>query len=105
MEMIDRFGLLPDAVKNLFAVTQLKLQALPLGIRKIELGEEGGRILFVEQPDIDPMRIIQLIQQHPNEYKLDGGEKLRINKELPDPKDRLEEVQQLLGMLAEKEAA
>ncbi|MDY6978709.1 MAG: transcription-repair coupling factor [Pseudomonadota bacterium] len=105
VEMIDRFGLLPDPVKNLFAVTQLKLRALPLGIRKIELGEEGGRILFVEQPDIDPMRIIQLIQQHPNEYKLDGGEKLRINKELPDTDDRIIELNTLLATLAEKEAA
>jgi len=105
VEMIDRFGLLPDPVKNLFAVTELKLKALPLGIRKIELGEEGGRILFVEQPDIDPMRIIQLIQSHPDQYKLDGGEKLRINKELPDPADRIEELNSLLGTLAEKEAA
>jgi transcription-repair coupling factor (superfamily II helicase) len=92
-------------VKNLFAVTELKLRALPLGIRKIELGESGGRVLFVEQPDIDPMRIIQLIQQKPNDYKLDGGEKLRINKELPDIDDRILELTSLLTTLAEKEAA
>ncbi|MGD8547480.1 MAG: transcription-repair coupling factor [Thiohalophilus sp.] len=105
VEMIDRFGLIPVPVKNLFAVTELKLKALPLGIRKIELGESGGRVLFVEQPDIDPMRIIQLIQKKPGEYKLDGGEKLRINKELPDPTDRIEELSNLLATLAEKEAA
>jgi len=46
VEMIDRFGLLPDNVKNLFRVTSFKLKATPLGIRKIEFGKDGGRIIF-----------------------------------------------------------
>ncbi len=105
VEMIDRFGLLPDPVKTLFAVTELKLRALPLGIRKIEMGESGGRVLFVEEPNIDPMRIIQLIQSKPDHYKLEGGEKLRINKTLPRADERIGEINDLLGTLAEKDAA
>ncbi|MCU0836579.1 MAG: transcription-repair coupling factor, partial [Chromatiaceae bacterium] len=46
VEMIDRFGLLPEPSKNLFAITELKLKAQPFGIRKIEAGPAGGRILF-----------------------------------------------------------
>ncbi|MCG8325115.1 MAG: transcription-repair coupling factor, partial [Thiotrichales bacterium] len=61
-EMIDRFGLLPDAVKNLFRVTVLKLKAQPIGIRKIDLGESGGRLVFQEQTNVDPESIIRLIQ-------------------------------------------
>ncbi|MBM2829840.1 MAG: transcription-repair coupling factor, partial [Gammaproteobacteria bacterium] len=45
-EMIDRFGLLPEPVKNLFQITTLKLKANPLGIRKIDLGKQGGRLHF-----------------------------------------------------------
>ena len=44
--MIDRFGLLPDAAKHLFAIAELKLKANTLGIRKLDLGENGGRIVF-----------------------------------------------------------
>ncbi|WP_333623653.1 transcription-repair coupling factor, partial [Stenotrophomonas indicatrix] len=55
VEMIDRFGLLPDAAKNLFAIAELKLQASSLGIRKLDLGENGGRIVFESKPNIDPM--------------------------------------------------
>ncbi|KAG0741362.1 hypothetical protein G6F24_016733 [Rhizopus arrhizus] len=44
VEMIDRFGLLPDAAKHLFAIAELKLKAT-LGIRKLDLGENGGRIV------------------------------------------------------------
>src|SRR3546814_7406326 len=46
VEMIDRFGLLPDQVKHLFATAELKLQADALGIRKLDLGAEGGRLQF-----------------------------------------------------------
>ncbi|MGH8106148.1 MAG: transcription-repair coupling factor, partial [Arenimonas sp.] len=44
VEMIDRFGLLPDPTKQLFATAEIKLEATPLGIRKLELGPTGGRI-------------------------------------------------------------
>src|SRR5690606_25321758 len=45
VEMIARFGLLPDPVKYLFAIAELKLQCDALGIRKLELGENGGRLV------------------------------------------------------------
>ena len=46
VEMIDRFGLLPDPAKHLFAIAELKLQATALGIRKLDLGDNGGRVQF-----------------------------------------------------------
>jgi transcription-repair coupling factor (superfamily II helicase) len=84
VEMIDRFGLLADPIKHLFAITALKLQATPLGIKKIELGPTGGRITFIATPDIDPMKLITLIQTRPGEFKLDGQERLKITKSLKD---------------------
>jgi len=84
VEMIDRFGLLPDPLKNLIRVTELKLKANPLGIKKIDLGIKGGRIIFNDEPNIDPMKIIQLIQKEPKNYKLDGQNKLRITQTFAD---------------------
>lgn len=84
VEMIDRFGLLPDATKNLFSVTELKLFATPLGIKKVEMGDAGGRIQFVEEPNIDPMKVITLIQTKPKIYRMDGQDKLRIIGDFPD---------------------
>ena len=57
VEMIDRFGLLPDAVKNLFRITKLKQQASKLGIKRIDLGDSGGSISFDEQPDRKSTRL------------------------------------------------
>ncbi|MDP1697613.1 MAG: transcription-repair coupling factor [Xanthomonadaceae bacterium] len=89
VEMIDRFGLLPEPAKNLFAVAELKLGATELGIRKLDLGERGGRIEFDSQPNVDPMSVIRLIQSQPRHYRMDGPEKLRITLELPGASERL----------------
>ena len=100
VEMIDRFGLLPDQIKNLFAITSLKLQASPLGIKKIELGDKGGRFTFIPEPDIDPMKLITLIQTRPSEFKFDGQERLKIEKSLKDFASRENFVKELLAHLS-----
>ena len=100
VEMIDRFGLLPEPAKNLIAVTELKLRATPLGIRKIKAGPQGGRILFGPEPKVDPVRIVQLIQTRPKEFKLDGSDRLRFFEDLADPARRIEGVEEILGTLS-----
>ena len=102
VEMIDRFGLLPEPVKNLFSVTALKIKATPLGVRKIEAGENGGRIVFGPEPNVDPLAVIRIIQDKPNTYKLDGKDKLRFITLLPELSDRVEAVEGLLKALAVK---
>ena len=99
VEMIDRFGLLPDATKHLFATAELKLDATSLGIKKLDLGSNGGRVQFVEKPNVDPMAVIQLIQGQPKHYKMDGPDKLRITLDLPDATTRLQCARGLLTAL------
>ncbi|WJI17444.1 transcription-repair coupling factor [Pseudoxanthomonas winnipegensis] len=100
VEMIDRFGLLPDPVKHLFATAELKLSADALGIRKLELGESGGRIVFEAKPKVDPMTVIQLIQKQPRIYAMDGPDKLKIKLPLPEPADRFNAAKGLMAALA-----
>ena len=100
VEMIDRFGLLPDPVKHLFAIAELKLQADALGIRKLDLGENGGRIVFEAKPRVDPMSVISMIQQQPKLYAMDGPDKLRIRVPLPEAADRFNAARALLTTLA-----
>jgi len=99
VEMIDRFGLLPESARQLFAVASLKLMATPLGIRKLDFGASGGRIVFREQPEVDPMLIIKLIQQLPRVYKLDGQDKLKVILDLPGASERVRSAQEVLLLL------
>ncbi len=100
VEMIDRFGLLPDPAKHLFAIAELKLDATALGIRKLDLGEKNGRIQFVEKPNVDPMSVIRLIQGQPKHYKMDGPDKLRITLDLPDAGSRFNAARGLIMTLS-----
>lgn len=103
VEMIDRFGLLPDAAKHLFAIAELKLHATQIGVRKLDLGPSGGRLQFEARPDVDPMTVIQLIQKQPQHYAMDGPDKLRLKLDLPDAAARVQAAKGLL--LALRKAA
>ncbi len=104
-EMIDRFGLLPEPVRNLFEISKIKQKARPLGIRKIDLGMNGGRIFFEERATIDPNGIIKLIQSNPSRFRLDGQDKLKINMDLSEIEDRLRILEYLFDEITLKNAA
>lgn len=99
VEMIDRFGLLPPAAKTLVKITELKLRATPLGIQKIDLSAEGGYLLFVEKPSINPQIVVQLIQSRPHQYRLEGQNKLRLLWKVPEATERCEKIDKLLNYL------
>ena len=99
IEMIDRFGLLPDQVKALFAVTELKQQAAHLGIKKIEAHATGGRIVFTSAPQIDTAELITMIQSQSQVYKFDGADKLRFTNTFKDMEDKVAFLEKLLARL------
>ena len=100
--MIDRFGLLPDAAQNLMAVTELRNRAEQLGIRKIDGGPQGITVEFGENTKVSPVYLIQLIQSAPNQYKLEGPNRLRILAKISDTQGRLKLVESLLEEFAER---
>lgn len=102
VECIDRFGLLPDAAKNLIKVAKLKLDAEAIGILKVELSAQGGTIEFKDTTKVDPGYIIQLVQTRPTEFKFEGSQKLRLTKKTETASDRLGMVEQLIRDLAKE---
>ncbi len=101
VEMIDRFGLLPEQVQTLFAIHEIRFKAKELGIKKIDVYDQGGRILFDEKPNIDPMVIIGLIQSQPAKYKVEGQDKLRFIADMFDAETRLLNLNSVLDLLAQ----
>ncbi|XYQ53036.1 transcription-repair coupling factor [Pectobacterium carotovorum] len=101
VELIDRFGLLPDASRYLLQVAALRQQAQALGIRRIEGNEKGGFIEFSEQNRVDPSHLIGLLQRDPSTYRLDGPTRLKFMKDLSDRPQRIEFIGSLLGNMAQ----
>ena len=99
-EIIDRLGVFDDRVTNLFRVAHLKLRAKNLGVKRLDFGSKGGKVEFYNNASVSPEKVISLITSHTS-YTLEGSEKLRLTKELPDAISRLNEADFLLGYLAD----
>lgn len=100
VELIDRFGLLPQAAKNLVHIAKLKLKAEKIGITRIDAGPAGGSFEFGPDTKVDHMFIIGLIQQQPKIYKMDGANKLKFKQVTEDAKARFILITTMLNELA-----
>ncbi len=99
VEMIDRFGLLPEPVKNLFRQTRLRFAAEKLGIIKVEANNQQGRLEFGGETKVDPLTIVKLVQKQPQHYRLDGANQLKFIFAMEAADVRLKSVDQVLQNL------
>ncbi len=102
VEMIDRFGLLPEPIKNLFRVTQIKINAEAIGITKLEANNRGGKVEFASDTRVDPLQIVKLVQSQPRVYKLEGANQLKFTMEMESTEKRIQSVVDLLTYLTPK---
>jgi transcription-repair coupling factor (superfamily II helicase) len=100
VEMVDRFGLLPTPTRNLLWITELKLLAQQLGITRVDAGENGGRLEFGQDTRVDPLALVRLVQEQPDLYQLDGGNRIRFRASMVEPGERIDTVRALLERLA-----
>ena len=100
VELIDRFGLLPQPSKNLVQIAKLRLKAQTIGISRIEASASGGSIEFSDNTSVDPMLIIGLIQKSPSVYSMAGASKLKFVKANDDTQKRFTLVTNILNDLA-----
>ncbi|MBM5811578.1 MAG: transcription-repair coupling factor [Gammaproteobacteria bacterium] len=104
-ELIDRFGPLPPPGLALFDVHGLRLLARQLGIRRLQLGPNAGLVEFAADHQVDPARVIRLMQGDPRQYRMDGPQRLRFTLQDADGPARLARAAWLLGELGAPAAA
>ncbi|MEY2893623.1 MAG: transcription-repair coupling factor [Pseudomonadota bacterium] len=97
-EITDRFGKLPAQGQTLFDVHRLRVLAKPYGVTKIDAAPKLMVINFRPNPPVDAMKIIELVQKN-RHIKLAGNDKLRIERETPEPKDRAQMIRDVLRSL------
>ena len=100
VEMIDRFGLLPQQTKYLFQVAELRQKARALGIRRVDFGDTGGRIEFNEDTSANPVALLEMIQRNPFDYKLQGPHKLRLTFDEESVEERMRITGEILDKLS-----
>ena len=98
-EMIDRFGVLPEQTKQLFAVHGLRIQAEPLKINKIDANSNSMTLEFAPDTPVDALAIIKLIQANGQHYRMNGASGIRYQDadKLATPQQRVTVIQELLS--------
>jgi transcription-repair coupling factor (superfamily II helicase) len=97
-EITDRFGKLPAQGQTLFDVHRLRVLARPYGVVKVDAAPKLMVISFRPNPPVDAAKIIELVQKN-RHIKLAGNDKLRIERETPEPKDRAQLIRDVLRSL------
>ena len=100
-ELIDRFGLMPEQTKNLILFHQLRIDIDEYEIVKVDAGKAIIEITFSKDIDIDPIKIIDLIQSD-QRYKMNGPDKLKITISIELVEDRVMFVRNILKDLISK---
>ncbi len=99
VELIDRFGLLPEAAKNLMQIAAIKQDAVALGLEKIDASEGGGYLQFGSQAQINPVALVQLVQEDSQTYRLQSSHRLQFRADLSDARRRFNFIEELLKLL------
>jgi transcription-repair coupling factor (superfamily II helicase) len=97
-EIVDRFGKLPAQAQTLIDVHRLRVQARSYGVTKVDATPGVTLISFKPNPPFDALRIIELVQKNKH-IKLAGNDRLRIERELPEPQARAQMVRDVLRSL------
>ena len=103
MELTDRFGPIPDKVKNLLQIVELKQISKNINIAKIDAGNKGFSVQFRHNSFANPERLIAWIASQKDRVQLRADHKLVIKQDLTDVtkradylKGKLLQVQALL---------
>ena len=100
VEMIDRFGLLPEALKRLFVISELKLTCESHGLQTVEIGQERGKLVFADTTTIEPLSIVKLVQEDSNTYQFEGTSTLITAYQLDSFEDRVQFLEELINKLS-----
>jgi transcription-repair coupling factor (superfamily II helicase) len=103
-EITDRFGKLPTQGQTLFDVHRLRVLAKPYGVIKIDAAPRLMVISFRPNPPVEAIKIIELVQKN-RHIKLAGNDKLRIERDTPEPRDRAQAIREVLRLLGTPKAA
>ncbi len=98
-ELIDRFGPLPEEVRHLLDIVEIKGLCRQAGIEQIDAGPKGAVIAFRNKSFANPEGLIAFIREEGNRVKLQPDHRLIYYANWETPDARLAGTRELLKQL------
>jgi transcription-repair coupling factor (superfamily II helicase) len=105
VELIDRFGPLPEEVRHLLDVVEIKGLCRQAGIEQIDAGPKGAVIAFRNKTFANPEGLIAFIREEGARVKLQPDHRLIYYANWATPEARLQGTRELLKRLVKIAAA
>ncbi len=99
VELIDRFGPLPEEAENLLQVVNLKGQCKRAGVDKIDAGPKGAVVSFRKNEFTNPSGLVEFFAKQAGTAKLRPDHKLVYMRSWETADERLGGVRYLVGEL------
>jgi transcription-repair coupling factor (superfamily II helicase) len=99
-ELVDRFGALPDEVKNLLDLVAIKRFCVSAGIEKIDAGPKGAVIAFRGNKFAKPEKLVRFIKEQAGTMKVRPDQRLVYRRDWRDERARLRGVNHLVKSVA-----
>ncbi len=99
VELIDRFGPMPEAADNLFHVLRIKHKAKALNIKSVVMNEEYADIKFNNHSPEFYAMLIKLVQSKPDSYRPLPNDGLRYSGEFSQAAERIDAIHHLFDIL------
>ena len=100
-ELLDRFGDMPDEVRNLFEIMGVRIILKKIGVKRLDVGSDGIVLTFLYNGYVNPERLKELILEKPRIFRFLSPDKLKINAKINLPSD-LSKIKEVLQELREK---
>jgi len=98
VELVDRFGKMPDEVRHLLAILAIKVDCLVAGIEKIDAGPKGAVVAFRNRSFANPEALLGYVSEHQERVKIRPDQSLVFRMKAEDADERLRGA----GVIAER---
>lgn len=99
-ELLDRFGDMPEEVKNLFDIMSIRIILKKAKISKLDVNTDGITLTFGNNGYIDTERIVKLVTQKPALFKFISQNKIKINTKNLSLTNNLSKIRSILKDIA-----
>jgi transcription-repair coupling factor (superfamily II helicase) len=100
-ELVDRFGELPDEVKHLLDIVEIKGLAKEAGLQSVDAGPKGAVIAFRKNQFANPEGLVAFMAKSKGAVRLQPDHKLVYRADWAMPAARLQGVRRLVRELAD----
>jgi transcription-repair coupling factor (superfamily II helicase) len=98
-EIRDRFGPLPQEIRNLLGLVSIRLYLKKMRINRLDIGNSSFTVTFSQEKTRDPDNLVRLVSSHPERFQFLSENKIKVNIGCLSPEEDLPRIRKAISEL------